>query len=761
MRHIGTILFSVVALVALGILAPNATPDRATAATPPGSTSFANVTYAAPDSLPRSVSGGFTTVPDGSHWFVQYSENEAEIAVERIDPTGKRSQFPVPLGALGSGTGYAVAHGLALGQDGDLWFLIDLHGDALPGVGRVTLGADPSVTVFPLPLAYYSDLATSPQGGIWTTQWADTDSAAAIVRVADDGSTTAYPSPSGRRDGLMSPITSTDGSVWYADYEAGTVGHVAPDGSISEYAIHGAPEALFRDDKGALWYATVDGAAGTVSTDGTVTAILPANPINDGLRPRIVQGPSGEIWVIQPEDVYAATKMVLISPSGIITRTATPGSWQVDGATHTADGALWIIASVNCASTCSAANFDRRVERVDPTGTVKVVGSTSGQYGYGTIASNSLGDTIWVDEWIDDARLGPIERLDSFTASGRETTHALSQRTDGSINSIQAESDGQVWALAWGTGTIARLTPVSTSRVYGSDRYATAVAVSRAAFPTGAPVVFVASGATYADALAAGPAAVMSNGPLLLTASGSLPAPVKAEIARLKPRKIVVVGGTGAVSAAVAATLKKIQHNTVRLAGADRYATARAIAGYSLGTGHASHVYIATGADYPDALSIGAAAGATASPVLLVPGTARHLDSATTALLRRLGVKNITILGGPSVVSSGIQKDAAKLALTVRLAGSDRYETSQLANSKALSTFPFAILASGSSFADALAGAGWAGAERAPVFLTPSNCVPASVLTRLVSAHTTQVAVLGGPTVENVAVQKLTPCGTR
>src|SRR5207247_11074079 len=111
----------------------------------------------------------------------------------------------------------------------------------------------------------------------------------------------------------------------------------------------------------------------------------------------------------------------------------------------------------------------------------------------------------------------------------------------------------------------------------GPDRYATAAAVSAAHFAAGVPVVFVATGKGYADALAAGPAAAKRGGPVLLVAD-SVPPPTAAELTRLKPNEIVVVGGAASVSDALLRDLNKYATNGARrIAGRDRYSTAAAI----------------------------------------------------------------------------------------------------------------------------------------------------------------------------------------
>ena len=95
----------------------------------------------------------------------------------------------------------------------------------------------------------------------------------------------------------------------------------------------------------------------------------------------------------------------------------------------------------------------------------------------------------------------------------------------------------------------------SVTRLAGADRYATAAAVSRSSQPVGVPVAYIATGAGFPDALGAGPAAARQGGPLLLTASGSLPKATTDELRRLKPGRIVVVGGTAVVAPAVVSAL--------------------------------------------------------------------------------------------------------------------------------------------------------------------------------------------------------------
>jgi putative cell wall-binding protein len=80
-------------------------------------------------------------------------------------------------------------------------------------------------------------------------------------------------------------------------------------------------------------------------------------------------------------------------------------------------------------------------------------------------------------------------------------------------------------------------------RVSGDDRERTSVAVSKLAFPGTASVAYLVNGSTYADALAAGPVAALAPGPILLSSRDCVSSYVNAELDRLSPATIYVLGG--------------------------------------------------------------------------------------------------------------------------------------------------------------------------------------------------------------------------
>ncbi|HEY8293964.1 MAG TPA: cell wall-binding repeat-containing protein, partial [Micrococcaceae bacterium] len=259
------------------------------------------------------------------------------------------------------------------------------------------------------------------------------------------------------------------------------------------------------------------------------------------------------------------------------------------------------------------------------------------------------------------------------------------------------------------------------SRLAGPDRYATSAAVAATA-PAGPAVAYVASGIQYADALSGAAAAGKNRSPVLLVAPDDIPAVIQEQLARLRPQRIVVLGGTAAVSDQVQAQLAAYTGGSVtRLAGPDRYATSAQVSAANF-PAQTPVAYIASGTGFPDALSgAAAAAGLANGPVLLVPGTA--VPAAISAELERLQPARIVVLGGSAAVSDEVQQQLAAYTprAVTRLAGSDRYATSAAVSATFPAEVPVAYIASGQSFPDALSGAPAAGINGAPILLVPGD----------------------------------------
>lgn len=287
-----------------------------------------------------------------------------------------------------------------------------------------------------------------------------------------------------------------------------------------------------------------------------------------------------------------------------------------------------------------------------------------------------------------------------------------------------------------------------TLRMAGADRVATAAALSEAAFAPGVPAVVLVRADSYADAISAGPAAAHLGGPVLLVGD-TLPAATAAELERLTPQQVVVVGGTAAISDTVAQQAGTLAGGpVVRHSGADRFATSLALAEGVFGTD--APVVMATGWNFPDALGGGVLAARQGGPVVLV-------DQAMPAALDGWTPTRVTILGGTAALPASLEQEVAQAtgAEVVRLAGDERFATAALV---ARAAFPdgsdTALLATGGSFADALAGVPVAALSGSPLLLTEVDGLPAATEAYLLE-FTPQVLLLGGDQAISAQVEAL------
>lgn len=308
---------------------------------------------------------------------------------------------------------------------------------------------------------------------------------------------------------------------------------------------------------------------------------------------------------------------------------------------------------------------------------------------------------------------------------------------------------------ALGTGAFSQPTTFATpydfvERQFGPDRYATSARVSYRAFPySGIEAAFVANGVKFPDALAAAAAAGAMGGPVLLTRPTVMSDPIAWELEALAPNYSVISGGPASVSVAVEARAGSYASSgAVRLAGADRYATAAAV---STIWDSVDTVYLASGENFPDALAGAAAAGSAESPVLLTKKGI--LPPATAQALARLKPSRIVVLGGIGSVTEATAK-AAKAATTVpttleRWSGDTRFTTAVDVSRRAFPTpgVPVVYIANGMTFADALSGAAAAGSRGGPVLLTRQNALSPEAVNELTRLQPERVVVLGGPAI--------------
>lgn len=264
---------------------------------------------------------------------------------------------------------------------------------------------------------------------------------------------------------------------------------------------------------------------------------------------------------------------------------------------------------------------------------------------------------------------------------------------------------------------------VTSVRYGGVDRFDTAKIIAAAFGASG--TVIVARGDIYPDALAGAYAARLNSAPMLLTRTDSIPQTTTDAINASGATKIILLGGTQAISTAVETSFRSGGKTVERISGATRFDTAAAIATAgpadqigNVGTPPVRTALLATGLNFPDALAGSPLAYASRLPILLTTPTA--LSPQARAALSTLAIKQVMILGGPAAVSETVAAELTAAGYTVsRQGGADRAETSVKITDFGIQNGIFTNrrvgLARGDLFPDALAYGPLGGKDRATI----------------------------------------------
>ncbi|MDS1004670.1 cell wall-binding repeat-containing protein [Clostridium sporogenes] len=185
---------------------------------------------------------------------------------------------------------------------------------------------------------------------------------------------------------------------------------------------------------------------------------------------------------------------------------------------------------------------------------------------------------------------------------------------------------------------------IETNRICGKNRFETSVEVAKNI--KNASGIVVTNGYGFADALAISPVAAQKGIPILLTDKEDLPKEAKEFLASKILTESYVVGGTGVVSNKISSEL----NNNIRLGGKNRYETNSIVLNHFADKFNYDKVYVASGENYPDALSGSVLASASKSPLILV-GDSVHSSVMTSVKAQHDKYNNIIVLGGTGVVS--------------------------------------------------------------------------------------------------------------
>ncbi|MGK0466717.1 SpoIID/LytB domain-containing protein [Clostridium sp.] len=194
-------------------------------------------------------------------------------------------------------------------------------------------------------------------------------------------------------------------------------------------------------------------------------------------------------------------------------------------------------------------------------------------------------------------------------------------------------------------------------RLGGDNRYETnQKIVENLNIPKETSIVLT-TGTAFADALSISSIADIKGYPILLNGKNSLEDSVSDYITDIQPTTIYMIGGTGALSANIETEIKSLDSkiDIVRLGGANRYETSmKILEHFGLNT---DTVAVATGIDFPDALSGSVLAARLNSNVLLVDN--KNVTK-QKELLNKKNIINVIVFGGDSVISENIASSLVK-----------------------------------------------------------------------------------------------------
>jgi len=288
----------------------------------------------------------------------------------------------------------------------------------------------------------------------------------------------------------------------------------------------------------------------------------------------------------------------------------------------------------------------------------------------------------------------------------------------------------------------------SYARLAGQTRYQTSIAVAQSFNSGQVGNVVIASGNGFADALSVSVLAGKLDAPILLANQNISKSQDALDYINkhMSNGTVWIAGGTKAVDSSFETKLLSMGNSVKRVAGYDRYETSLAIVkeeNVPVGT----PVFIASGENFPDALSIASAAATRGYPIILSPKNV--LLSGVENYLLEQQPSEVYIVGGPMVISQSVESNIKTIlpaATVTRIAGHDRFDTSSAAYEKFFPNPSSIYIASGMDFADALSASVLAAKNNAPIVLINPNkfFLPDSTYDYLYDLGTSKMIIIGG-----------------
>lgn len=619
------------------------------------------------DGAPLAWSPGFFSTPeglgaepDGSGVWVSSTGSDQIV---HLDWSGSDESFANDswYGGSGSNLGYFnEPRGIAVDAGGDVW-VADTFNDRvqrLDSAGNVeaVFGLTGYITGH---MDNPCDVGLSADGTIYVLEKVSERVSRWVVD--DTPPVTSWPFAGWQPGPASVHITATD--------DISGVDHIyLTDGSVSQTSSPDADFTVTAEGTTTLSYWAIDVAGNREDTRTLDVLVDNTRPVTS-IEASVVPG-SAEI-------TFTTTDAL----SGVeFTRYSLDDGPDLDGThvTVTAPGnhTLWVWSGDNAGNAEPPIQFDFTVV-IDVPDYESFEGAT--RYDTAVLASRSQYGTGSVDtvviasgaDWPDALAAAPLAGaygvpvlLVPPTAVPAAVTAEITRlgATDaiiiGGIAAVPAATQTALDAQLSGT----------VSRIAGPNRYATAAQVAEAVeakviLDGGTPdgVMVLASGSNFADALSGSSLAAANAWPVMFTPQAMLAGDTGTKILTLGFNRAVVLGGTGAVSDAVAGQVQALLTgpgaSVVRLGGADRYATSLLIAGYGVSDGGMTWdgVGIATGQNYPDALAGGPVCGMTRSVLVITPTASLYPPLGAELGVQEPWIATVRFFGGTGALSPAVR----------------------------------------------------------------------------------------------------------
>ena len=278
-------------------------------------------------------------------------------------------------------------------------------------------------------------------------------------------------------------------------------------------------------------------------------------------------------------------------------------------------------------------------------------------------------------------------------------------------------------------------------RISGKNRSETSLKIANK-FYDNADYIYVTNQNSFADGLSMGSLTNLKNGPLLLIPNHNLSVDAKVTINKLKPKKIIIIGGDSTIGKALEQELKSYAE-VERVSGKNRIETSLEIARRT-DIANKKEVFLVNGYSEADSINIVSVSSRDGIPVIF---TAKDRMSASAKnMLKSYGVNKVTIVGGNSTVSLSIENELKSIGISEvnRLSGKDRFLTGTKVNENYYEEYNPIFFANGYNVADALSIGPVLGRLNAPLQIIPQDYLPEGVKSYYDGRTISDFYVLGG-----------------